>query len=370
MRGRSANERKLSRMHHAPRCRCWVALIVCGIFAAAPVLAASAAATSQPAATRPALPAPKQLYYDVVMRGIGALPPGFLPAYVEPAGRYYNARGVLISYFDDGVASAKGDVVAEHVREAASRQPAGMLYVIDQEHDEWLTDVRRVTPEFAQHNRDRYQQWADAMRAGNPLVRLAIYDVLPRGETYLPLYRAGAQAMVAAARAGQPLNDQAVWLAYHAFRYDQAKGWTADDDVPDQYSSRDFFRWRAAGDADVAGGLLNAVDAITPTLYLYKAFGIDGMSTIARGNLAEARRLAGGRQIYPFIWPHYHENPAERPTLDEWRAYVRVILENADGCVLWDADPRGDRGYIDVVREEGERATRPTTAPATAPSTP
>lgn len=111
---------------------------------------------------------------------------------------------------------------------------------------------------------------------------------------------------------------------------------------------RDY--WRAARPADHAEhkawvaendkmqSLADAVDALFPSLYTFYD-DIDGWERTSLENLREARRLARGKPVYPFLWPQYHE--ANKQLAGQylpaatWRRQLEFIRRHADGAVLW-----------------------------------
>jgi hypothetical protein len=81
------------------------------------------------------------------------------------------------------------------------------------------------------------------------------------------------------------------------------------------------------------------VDVLFPSLYTFYADPV-GWLFYANANVAEGRRIAKGKPIYPFIWPYYHNAaPVEiRNTLippDYWRTQLDMLAVIADGAVLW-----------------------------------
>ena len=94
--------------------------------------------------------------------------------------------------------------------------------------------------------------------------------------------------------------------------------------------------WQAENDA--LKPIVPLVTALYPSLYTFYP---DPQAWVkyAQANITEARRIAGSRPVYPFIWPQYH-NSNERlgyQYIDEsfWSLQLRTLYANADGLVLW-----------------------------------
>src|SRR5205814_1590172 len=64
-----------------------------------------------------------------------------------------------------------------------------------------------------------------------------------------------------------------------------------------------------------------------------------GWVKYAQANIAEARRIAGGRPVYPFIWPQYHISNGRLGSqyIDGkfWSLQLHTLYADADGLVLW-----------------------------------
>lgn len=84
--------------------------------------------------------------------------------------------------------------------------------------------------------------------------------------------------------------------------------------------------------------LADRVDILFPSLYTYDG---DTASWEKRAiaTLQEAKRMAHGKPVYPFIWPQYEgvKNPLGLHYMprDQWARELEVISQNADGMVIW-----------------------------------
>lgn len=94
-------------------------------------------------------------------------------------------------------------------------------------------------------------------------------------------------------------------------------------------------------------GLVDVVDFVCPSLYTFyadKQSGPDNShdewwEVYAIANIAEARKYQ--KQVYPFLWPRYHDSNATVGLKyignDLLRRQIEVCIEHADGCVIWDS---------------------------------
>ena len=86
--------------------------------------------------------------------------------------------------------------------------------------------------------------------------------------------------------------------------------------------------------------LATKVDALYPSLYTFYA-DPSGWVSYATENLREARRLAGGKPVYAFIWPRYHESNkligGKEIPASFWRMQLETVRRKADGAVIWSA---------------------------------
>lgn len=184
-----------------------------------------------------------------------------------------------------------------HVR-AIARTVAGRLACLNIEH--WPLDIRKADPAEVAHNIDRLKTIIGWMRDEVPSIKVGIYSMVPVRSYWTPA--------------------------------DYAR-------KPDLYADQ-FAAWQAANDA--LQPLADAVDVLFPSLYtFYEDQG--GWGRYAQGNIAEARRLSGGKPVYPFLWPQYHNSNAEIAGQmipgDYWRIQLDTVLDQADGAVIWSWSP-------------------------------
>lgn len=84
--------------------------------------------------------------------------------------------------------------------------------------------------------------------------------------------------------------------------------------------------------------LSEAVDALFPSLYTFYSDQV-GWKEYAIAQIEEARRYGGGKPVYVFLWPQYHDS---NQTLGKrylppeyWRLELETARQHADGIVIW-----------------------------------
>lgn len=97
--------------------------------------------------------------------------------------------------------------------------------------------------------------------------------------------------------------------------------------------------WQSfSGDNDRLRPLAEAVDVLFPSLYTFYT-DQGGWVRFAYGQIKEARRHGGGKPVFVFLWPQYHDsNRALAGTYlpaDYWRLELETARQYADGVVLW-----------------------------------
>lgn len=103
-------------------------------------------------------------------------------------------------------------------------------------------------------------------------------------------------------------------------------------------------------DNDNIQSLANSVDIFYPSLYTFYTDKNQWVQ-FAIAQITEARRLAKGKPVYPFIWPQYHDsNPVIGLKFipdDYWKLELDTIRKYADGVVIWG-------GYDLVALQKGQ----------------
>lgn len=104
----------------------------------------------------------------------------------------------------------------------------------------------------------------------------------------------------------------------------------------DSTSSAEYVSWMS--DNDRLRPLANTVDIFFPSLYTFYD-DREGWRRQAIAQIAEARRYGGGKPIYVFLWPQFHDSNPDLawkylPT-DFWRLELDTARQYADGIVIW-----------------------------------
>jgi hypothetical protein len=91
-------------------------------------------------------------------------------------------------------------------------------------------------------------------------------------------------------------------------------------------------------DNDRLAPIVAKVDALYPSLYTFYP-NQQAWVSYAVANIREAKRIGGGRPVYPFLWPQYHDSAGalahhELPA-DYWLLQLRTMRDNANGVVIW-----------------------------------
>lgn len=101
-------------------------------------------------------------------------------------------------------------------------------------------------------------------------------------------------------------------------------------------SSQNYLAWQAEN--NLLQPLANAVDVLFPSIYTFYNDQA-GWTKYAIANLSEARRLAGGKPVYAFIWPQFHDSNKTlglQPIPGEfWALQLRTVAQYSDGVVIW-----------------------------------
>jgi hypothetical protein len=84
--------------------------------------------------------------------------------------------------------------------------------------------------------------------------------------------------------------------------------------------------------------LAQVVDVLFPSLYTFYP-DREGWVRFAKANIAEARRIGGGKPVYVFLWPQYHDSNRllglKYIDREYWQLELKTAKEYADGIVIW-----------------------------------
>lgn len=97
-----------------------------------------------------------------------------------------------------------------------------------------------------------------------------------------------------------------------------------------------YTAWQKQNDA--VAPIAQSVDVLFPSIYTFYD-DQKGWQTYAIAQIAEARRYAGGKPVYVFLWPQYHgSNKVLGNTFlpgAYWRMELETARKYADGIVIW-----------------------------------
>lgn len=84
---------------------------------------------------------------------------------------------------------------------------------------------------------------------------------------------------------------------------------------------------------DLMANMYSLLDMCLPSLYRHHDQNqwLDN----AKAQIAEARRVAPGKPVYPFLWPQDAFAPNNYISVSDWRQMLDVCRDKADGVVLW-----------------------------------
>lgn len=145
-------------------------------------------------------------------------------------------------------------------------------------------------------------------------------------------------------------------------------------------SDPEFVAWQRENDG--LRPIVAEVNALYPSLYTFYDYR-PGWVEYAEANIREARRLAGGRPVYAFLWFTYHDsNPYLRGKAiprKYWRLQLETLRRIADGVVIWGGGTWDEnaawwmetRRFFAALKQDdrlagGDAATKPTAVPVEA----
>jgi hypothetical protein len=96
--------------------------------------------------------------------------------------------------------------------------------------------------------------------------------------------------------------------------------------------SASYKQWQSENDA--LRPYVAKVAAIYPSLYTFYS-DQDKWVTYATANMAEGRRIAPSKKMYPYLWPEYHSAAGGELSADYWLKELRLVRDHADGAVIW-----------------------------------
>jgi hypothetical protein len=144
----------------------------------------------------------------------------------------------------------------------------------------------------------------------------SVQDNLTKYETLLQLFRAAAPGLSVGYYGAPPVRDY----------------WRAIKDP----SSQEYQFWMAENDQ--LRPLAAAVNVLFPSLYTFYPDRA-GWKEYAIAQIKEARRYGGGKAVYVFLCPQYHDSNlvlgGSYLAADYWLLELQTAKEYADGIVIW-----------------------------------
>lgn len=120
--------------------------------------------------------------------------------------------------------------------------------------------------------------------------------------------------------------------------------WTCASYVSDptpEHKAR-YVAWQAMNDANWRDLKCEQLDFLCPSVYAFYKPGQGGFGSwnnYATALIAEAKRLAGDKPVYPFVWPMYHpsvEGGQSAIAVGEWSGMIQHICTlGIDGLIVW-----------------------------------
>jgi hypothetical protein len=168
----------------------------------------------------------------------------------------------------------------------------------------------------------RYIEVIDWWREARSDIRVGYYSMIPQREYWAPVHKS---------------------LGIHA---EQMVWW--------QQQNAALARMRNSLGRFESRGLADVVDFICPSLYTFYTDEQSGpdysheklWEAYAIANIAESRKYQ--KQVYPFLWPRYHDSNITAGLQYIGDSFLRrqidICLEYADGCAIWDyyLDPNAE----------------------------
>jgi hypothetical protein len=103
---------------------------------------------------------------------------------------------------------------------------------------------------------------------------------------------------------------------------------------------RGFRRWLQTNDI-IASQVTPHVDFLAPSCYTFYDSGSQDRERWVAATIAvvqEARRVAPGKPVYPFIWPQFHPSAGrtgEYLPVEFWRLQLDTVRKLVDGVIIW-----------------------------------
>ena len=223
------------------------------------------------------------------------------------------------------------------------------LAIIDYEHWNLTWERTRNKPGEADlfaHDQDYQDDWREYIRTYRPEILHGLNDT-QREQIFKKTYESCAKEIYLATLAEcRRVRPKAQWsfFAYPVLRYKRPS------ELPPGVIGYGDLTTDASAFNDGLQWLWEAEDFICPALYApritvpEKQKRSDGENWPSQNvrfissNIAEAKRVSGGKPVYPVIWSHYTIRDQGFPWLNTLNTEIsfELILNSADGVIFWD----------------------------------
>lgn len=274
--------------------------------------------------------------------------PGAMPMRTEPGGRfnrnYPNLPIQEDSYFVGGWFGPRLEIDEAKLRLFARQLLPNSLFVLDIENLDCYWDGTQNDNRVVENNVRQMIKQIRIIREEAPTVQLGVYGMLPAEQHFLSVE---FEYALQAHNTTQPTFDgvsAAYWRSIYPTRLLQFGNWQRATD-------RMTYGYRDNGTINWNGGLVDAVNYLAPSIYMVddvptddnigNAYDIAHDKAVAKWSMREAKRIAGGKPIYPFVWRYLLSGPsANNPQgiipLARFDAFIKELADNgADGVIIW-----------------------------------
>lgn len=266
--------------------------------------------------------------------------PGTIRCYTD-AGQGQNIGGQnLGQWWRGGWNGPKLEIEERFLRQRVRSLPRGSMWIVDIEH--WPHDLRSAGDEVVEESTRKLRRVLAIVRDERPDLCIGAYASIPSDYWSIIHFRM-AQLAKARSERGETLSEKEKWAlgGFDRFQSDFTSWQRACDRM--QFGVRDD------GTIERNGGLIDALDVVTPSCYLIYDIddGPDDPLDIAtdRVHLTEmmrqSLRVSGGRPVIPYVMTALTDQglPADRRAIRPGRlraAFQTLRDAGAGGVIIWD----------------------------------
>jgi hypothetical protein len=203
----------------------------------------------------------------------------------------------------------------------------GQIVCFDIEH--WPLDIRNNAPEVVNANLVKLINIVTWIHEETPQVKVGFYGISPIRDHWTPSSYYTALDIPST-------SPYYTWYKAHLADFEGA-----------------FLEWQRAN--DILKPLMDKVDVVFPSLYAFYD-NPAGWDKYAYGMIMEAKRLAPGKPVYPFIWMQFHASVDPNVSYVSgpfWEVQLDACRQYADGMVIWGSYQRTTDGkWVTAVWNE------------------